>query len=113
MSNLPILPAGPAWKENGWRPTLAEIQDFERIAASYGAPLVSYWSWEHCRRDVPELWPADVITPPPPPPPLPPPVEDETRLWQLEKKIQDLEEALIELTQVLSDLSALVKTYKG
>jgi hypothetical protein len=65
MSSLPLMLAGPAWKQNGWRPSPAEIQDFERVAAAHEIELVSYWSWEHCRRDLPELWPQGAPTKPP------------------------------------------------
>jgi hypothetical protein len=107
MGTMPIWPAGPAWKENGWAPTLDEIRQFEASSLKNGAELVSYWSWEHCRRDLPGLWPADVVTPPTPPTP-PAPAED-TRLAQLELKIADLEKALADLSKVLSDLKAILK----
>jgi hypothetical protein len=111
MGKLPIIPAGPAWKENGWRPTPQEQKDFEAVAERYGATLVSYWDWQQCRRDLPELWPADVVTPPPTPPtpPTPPPPATDSRLTALELKIQDLEKALADLTKVLIDLKAILK----
>ena len=109
MSTLPIWPAGPAWKEGGWAPTASELKEFEEVSASYGAPLVSYWSWEHCRRDLPHLWPEDVVVPPPLPPPPPPPPCEEDRLAKLETKISDLEKALQELNKVLADLKAILK----
>jgi hypothetical protein len=117
MGKLPIIPAGPAWKENGWRPTPQEIRDFEAVAAKHGAaaeaalPTVSYWDWQQCRRDCPELWPADVITPPPPPATLPTPTTppENDRLTRLEQKIQDLEKTLADLSKVLVDLKAILK----
>ncbi len=116
MGKLPIMPAGPAWKENGWRPTVQERDDFEAVAAQHVAaaeaslPTVSYWDWEQCRRDLPELWPADVITPPPAPPtpPAPPPAED-GRIAALEQKITDLGAAIQQLTKAFTDLQSILK----
>lgn len=104
-AQLPIWPAGPTWKENGWRPSLAEIQDFEKVATNFGAPLVSYWSWEHCRRDLPDLWPADQL----PTPPLPPTVDTGERLERLEQKLSDLDRVVADLSRVLADLKAILK----
>ncbi len=112
MGKLPIVPAGPAWKENGWRPTVQERDDFETVSAKHNAKLVSYWDWEQCRRDLPELWPADVVTPPvtpPTPPPPPPPATVAGRLERLEQKIGDLETALAGLTKVISELKSILK----
>jgi hypothetical protein len=108
MGKLPILPAGPAWKENGWRPTPQELKDFEAVAEKYGSTLVSYWDWQQCRRDCPELWPADVITPPPPPPPADA-GEDAWRIAALEQKITDLGAVLSKLTQAFLDLQSILK----
>jgi len=104
MSTLPLMPAAPAWKENGWAPTLAEIEGFEKVCESYKIELVSYWSWEHCRRDLPHLWPKPVVVAPPPPPP---PSDD--RMSRIEKKIIDLEKVLAGLSSVVTDLAALVR----
>lgn len=101
MSNLTLMPAGAAWKENGWKPTLAEAQEFERAAEKNGVELVSYWSWEHCRRDVPELWPLEAVPPAPPPP--------DTRLSLIEKKVLGLEKVLADLSMVVSDLKTILK----
>jgi hypothetical protein len=94
MSQLPIMPTGPAWKENGWRPSLSEIQEFERVSASFGAPLVSYWSWEHCRRDLPELWPKA-------------PVPDD-QLATIEKKVTAAEQLLATLSVSLTEIRTLL-----
>ncbi len=105
MGSMPIWPIGPAWKENGWRPTPQELKDFELVAFKYNAPLVSYWDWQQCRRDCPELWPADVVltTPTPTTPPA------DNRLAKIEQKVADLEKAVTALAQVLSDLKAILK----
>lgn len=103
-----MWPAGPAWKENGWRPSLAEIQEFEKAAAENGIEHVSYWSWEHCRRDLPELWPQ--AEPEQPKPPTDPPSDD--RLADLERRIAALRVPISELKNAVTKLETLVSDLK-
>lgn len=100
MSSMPLILAGPAWKQNGWRPSLAEIQEFEKVAESNGISMVAYWSWEHCRRDLPELWPIQKPEPQGDP--------DKVRLSRVEQKLTDLEKVLSGLSTVISDLKAII-----
>ncbi len=104
MGKMPIIPAGPAWKENGWRPTVQEIADFEAVAEKHGSKLVSYWDWEQCRRDLPELWPKAPVV-------VTPPADDaaKQRLARIEQKILDLEKALSGLSTVVTDLKAILE----
>lgn len=102
MSNLPLMPAGPAWKQGGWAPSLAEIQDFERVCQESGIELVSYWSWEHCRRDLPHLWPQKPVEV------IKDPAQD--RLVAVEKKVGDLERVVNSLSVVINDLKSILRS---
>lgn len=107
MTKMPMWPAGPAWKENGWRPSLSEIREFEKVAAENGIEQVSYWSWEHCRRDLPELWPQAEK---PKDPEVPQPVDN--RLAEIEKRIAALKVPISELKTAVSKLETLVSEIK-
>lgn len=109
MTKLPMWPAGPAWKENGWRPSLAEIQEFEDVAEKNGIDRVSYWDWEQCRRDLPEFWPqAELPEEPEPTNPCPP----DDRLADIEKRIAALKVPISELKVAVSKLETLVSEIK-
>lgn len=76
-SQLEIIPAGPAWTEQGWKPTPLELMEFLDLAKNQlGLEGANFWSWQHLElQDLPELVQAikdyswDVIPAPPPPPP--------------------------------------------
>lgn len=52
----PVIPTGPAYKWNGWRPTEADLTEFLGTAATYQIPAMNFFSWDECRRDLPNLW---------------------------------------------------------
>jgi hypothetical protein len=52
----PVIPTGPSYKWNGWRPSETDIQEFLLTASQLGLPAVNFYSWEACRRDLPNLW---------------------------------------------------------
>lgn len=52
----PIFPIGPTYKVQAWAPTVTDIQDFRHAAANLRCPAVGYFSWDECRRDLPDLW---------------------------------------------------------
>ncbi len=54
--NRPVIPTGPAYKWDGWRPTDADIEEFFDASRKYEFPAVNFFSWDHCRRDLPNLW---------------------------------------------------------
>lgn len=56
----PIIPVGPTYRRGRWAPTAADILEFQRTAERLGLAGLSYFSWDECRRDLPEVW--QVIT---------------------------------------------------
>lgn len=73
----PVIPTGPAYKANGWRPTIQDTVEFLDAVRKAGLPAANFFSWDECLRQTPEIWQAVVdyawggpppITPPPPPP---------------------------------------------
>ena len=52
----PVIPTGPAYKCNGWRPTDDDISTFLDAAAGAGVPAVNFFSWDECERDLKNLW---------------------------------------------------------
>lgn len=97
MASPRLMLAGPAYKWNGWQPTLSEIKEFEQVAESFGIELVAYWSWEHCRRDLPELWPTKPAVP----------VDD--RLVELEKRIAAIKVPISELKNAVAKLETIIE----
>lgn len=54
----PVIPTAPAYKAGGWRPTPADTVQFLDTAKSLGLPAANFFSWDECRRDLPEIWEA-------------------------------------------------------
>lgn len=52
----PVVPVGAAFREHGWQPTPAEVQDFLSAARSLNLPAVSFYSWDSVRAHLPEVW---------------------------------------------------------
>jgi hypothetical protein len=52
----PIIPTGSAYGANNWYPKPAEITEFLNKAVSMGLTGVNFWSWDYCRRSLPDLW---------------------------------------------------------
>ncbi len=52
----PIIPTGAAFKENGWRPTEAEITEFLDTARALKLPAANFFSWDECYRDLRSHW---------------------------------------------------------
>lgn len=52
----PIFPTGPTYKTGGWRPTQADILEFLNTAKDLQLKGANFFSWDECKRDVPELW---------------------------------------------------------
>jgi len=52
----PVIPTGPTYKVGGWRPSKEDTVQFLNAAKSLGSPAVNFFSWDECRRDLPELW---------------------------------------------------------
>jgi hypothetical protein len=52
----PIVPTGSAYGVNNWFPKREEIVEFLEKAVSIGLSGVNFWSWDYCRRSLPDLW---------------------------------------------------------
>jgi hypothetical protein len=52
----PLIPTGPAYGGSGWYPTSAEILEFMNKAITLNMTGVNFWSWDYCRKKLPDLW---------------------------------------------------------
>lgn len=52
----PVIPTGPGYKWDGWRPTDDDLKEFLDTAQRAKIPAVNLFSWDECRRDLPNLW---------------------------------------------------------
>ncbi len=53
----PYLPTGAAYGTPPvWDPMPADITDFLNTAKTLGLPAVNFFSWDECRRSLPQLW---------------------------------------------------------
>jgi hypothetical protein len=55
----PIIPTGAAFKEHGWKPDAAQVIDFLQTAKDLNLPAANLYSWDSCRRYLPEIWQAN------------------------------------------------------
>lgn len=46
IRDLPFVPAGPAFDEHGWRPTPAELDEFDQACQDLGCLGVIWWEWD-------------------------------------------------------------------
>lgn len=54
----PYLATGAAYGAGGWSATAADVKDFLQTAISLNIPAVNFFSWDYCRKYLPELWDA-------------------------------------------------------
>jgi hypothetical protein len=52
----PVIPTGPGYKVGGWRPTEADLNEFFDASIKAGLSGANFFSWDECRRDLPNLW---------------------------------------------------------
>jgi len=53
----PIIPTGAAFREGGWEPSVAEVQEFLTSAKTLGLPAANFWVWDDARMGIlPGLW---------------------------------------------------------
>ncbi len=52
----PVIPTAPAYKTGGWRPTENDVTQFMSTAQTLGLPAFNFFSWDECKRDLPEIW---------------------------------------------------------
>jgi len=55
----PYLATGSTYGTKGWSATAADVLDFLNTAVSLNIPAVNFFSWDYCRKYLPELW--DVV----------------------------------------------------
>lgn len=55
----PIIPTGAAFKEHGWKSQAAEVVDFLQTAKKLNLPAANLYSWDSCRKYLPEIWQAN------------------------------------------------------
>lgn len=54
----PIIPTGAAYPAGSWSPTPQEVIDFMDAVRNLNLPATNFWSWEHSRRYIPDVWEA-------------------------------------------------------
>ena len=61
LADLPVVPVGAAYSEGGWTPTVAELNEFDRVAHALQMPGETWWEWGENGRGaeyLPDLWDA-------------------------------------------------------
>ena len=105
---LKIMPTGAAWKENGWRVTPDQVYEFIQVAKTHNLELVSWWDWQQCRRDLPDVWEAiriNLTTPP-----TPPIVSTDVRLTAIESQLVALSG---ETSSLVGKLEAIINQLRS
>ena len=55
----PIVPTGAAFRESGWQPTVAEVQEFLQASQRLNLSAANFWVWDDARSGVlPGVWEA-------------------------------------------------------
>jgi hypothetical protein len=52
----PLVPVAPVYRKGDWAPTAADICYFRIAVGELGLPGWSFFSWDECRRDLPDVW---------------------------------------------------------
>ncbi len=52
----PIMPTGPVFREAGWGPTAAEIQEYLQTCRDLNLSATNFFAWDYGRTKLPELW---------------------------------------------------------
>lgn len=59
LKNIPVVPVGVAcdnpYSGGTWRPTVAQLNNFDATAKTLGLPGLSWWSWQHAEA-IPDFW---------------------------------------------------------
>jgi hypothetical protein len=63
LANLPVVPVGAAYYDTGykWQPTVAELNEFDRVAHALKLPGLAWWEWGengHGAQYIAEFWEA-------------------------------------------------------
>jgi hypothetical protein len=51
-----IIPTGPAYAANDWKPSIQDINDFMNAAVEMNLPAINFYSWDYCRPKLPQIW---------------------------------------------------------
>ena len=51
-----IIPTGPAYAANEWKPTSQDIIEFMNTAVQLNFSAVNFYSWDYCRLNLPHIW---------------------------------------------------------
>jgi hypothetical protein len=52
----PIIPVGPTFSYSGWTPTEADHNEFYQAVKDLNLQAFNYFSWDWCRKNMPNLW---------------------------------------------------------
>jgi len=52
----PIIPTGAAYPAGDWSPTPQDVFNFMQAVQNLHIPATNFWSWEHSRRYLPDVW---------------------------------------------------------
>ena len=52
----PMIPTCAAFRESGWEPTAADVKAFLDTAKSLGCTGANVYSWDDCRKTLPDVW---------------------------------------------------------
>ena len=103
LTNLPIIPTGAAWKQNGWQSTSADCSAFLQAAQSAGLPAANFWSWD-ASQSLPTWDAIAAYDWPPEPAPLPPVPEPEPEIPE-----EEMGEVLDKVNQVLANQALILE----
>jgi hypothetical protein len=61
LANLPVVPVGAAYYDTSykWQPTVAEINEFDRVAHALKLPGITWWEWGengHGTQYISDIW---------------------------------------------------------
>ena len=50
LKNMPVIPIGSAFHENGWTPYVSDLNQFNHQAKALGLGGLGWWSWQHAEQ---------------------------------------------------------------
>jgi len=59
----PYLATGAAYSTKTWAATAVDVNEFLTTAAALNIPAVNFFSWDYCRKYLPEIWNAVAVFP--------------------------------------------------
>ncbi len=52
----PFFATGAAYGNQGWTPSANDLKEFLETAVSLNIPAINFYSWDYCRKYLPDLW---------------------------------------------------------